>query len=215
MTEDEAEEHVIDYIKENESGIADFLDAYQFSVEENDDIYQVNMFSAESDDETIGSPLLSSYEVDRTTGEVEAVENQANETKSQLSEIIDLNQKERRAHHEELAVKPEELSDEVYVDLLLSGIHENTEDYNGRVNPGDTVMFEFPDAENNTDRSTEEAEVSEDGYFTIHVEPYEFKAGEDIRVYITNGYSQEQIFDLPVHEAEEGMEEIRVKESDS
>ncbi|QQK77527.1 hypothetical protein HUG15_19370 [Salicibibacter cibarius] len=211
MTEDEAEAHVIDYINENKPEIADFLDVYQFSVEENDDIYQVNMFSAESDDERIGSPLMSSYEVDRTTGEVEEVENQTNETESQLSEIVDLNQEERRAHHEELAVKPEEISDEVYVDLLLSGIHENTEDYNGRVNSGDTIMFEFPDAENSADRSTEEAEVSEDGYFTIHVNSHEFKAGQDIRVYITNGYSHEQVFELPVHEAEEGMEEIRVK----
>lgn len=211
VTEDEAKQQVFKYIKEYKPEIENFLDTYQFSVDENDDKYIVNMFSAESDDEDIGSPLLSSYEVDQTTGEVEEIEGESNESGSQLSEIVDLNKDERRAHHEELAVNAKQLTDEVYEHLLLPGIHENTKEYNGRVNSGDSIKFEFPDAKNIADRSTVKAEVSESGYFTIHVNPYEFKEGQDIRVYITNGYPHEQTFDLPVHEAEENMEEIRLE----
>lgn len=212
LTKDEAKEKVVNYIKENEPEIEDFLDTYQFVVEKKDDKYQVNMFSAESDDENIGSPLLSSYKVNRETGEVDEVESEeANETDPYYSEIVDLSKEEQRARHKEIAVQPDNLSDEVYEHLLLPGIHENTKDYSGRVNPGNTIMFEFPDAKDIADRSTKEAEVSEDGYFTIHVNPYEFKEGQKIRVYITNGYPHEQTFDIPVHKDKKGMEDIRVK----
>lgn len=212
LTEDEAKEQVFDYIKENEPEIKDFLDVYQFSVKENDDKYQVNMFSPESEDPGIGSPLLSSYEVDRTTGDVEKIENEDDEAEPHLSEIVDLSEEERRAHHEELAVEPEYVSDDVYEHLMLPGIHENTREYEGRINPDETIMFEFPDAENASERSTFNPDVSEDGYFTVDVHRYKFEAGQDIRVYIMNGYPHEQTFDLPVHEAKEGMEKVEVQD---
>lgn len=211
LTEDEAKEKVIDYIKENEPETAELLDSYQFSVKEDSDKYQVNMFSPESGDEDIGSPLLSSYEVDRTTGEVGEIEDESDETEPHLSEIGDLSEEERRAHHEELAVEPEYISDEVYKHLMLPGIHENTKEYEGRVNPGESVMLEFPDAEKAGDRTTHNPDVSEDGYFKVDVSHFEFEAGQNIRVYITNGYPHEQTFDLPVHEAKEGMEVLHVK----
>lgn len=212
LTETEAEEMVTDYAKEHENYDPD---NYEFDTEEKEEAYRISIFSDTPDKGERGSPIIGRFNVEKTTGEVKELDDVVEETENaqeQISEIADLNKEERHAHYEELAVSPENISDKVYENLLLPGIHENTKSYEGRVNPGEKVRFEFPDAEKASSRSTYDPEISEDGYFTVNVHAYEFKAGQNIRIYITNGYPHEQTFDLPVHEAKEGMENIRVKE---
>ncbi len=211
LTEDEAKEQLIDYINENEPGIKEFIDIYDILMEKEDDKYRADIYPPVSTDEDKGRALIASYEIDRVTGEVEKIEDENTETKSHLSEIVDFSKKERHAHHEELAGGPEHIQEKVYEHLMLTGIHENTKKYEGRINPGERIRFRFPDAEKFVDRSTDDPEVSEDGYFTINLAAYEFKAGQDILVSITKGYPQEQTFTLTVNEAQEGMEEIRVR----
>lgn len=211
LTEDEAKEQLIDYINKNEPGIKEFIDIYDILMEKEDDKYRADIYPPVSTDEDKGRALIASYEIDRVTGEVEKIEDESTETKSHLSEIVDFSKKERRAHHEELAGGPEHIQEKVYEHLMLPGIHENTKKYEGRINPGERIRFRFPDAEKFVDRSTDDPEVSEEGYFSINLAAYEFKAGQDILVSITKGYPQEQTFTLTVNEAQEGMEEIRVR----
>ncbi len=135
------------------------------------------------------------------------------EGSEELSEIVYMSEEERLAHHQDLAVNLEDLSDEVYENLMLPGIHENTEIYEGRINPGDSLLFEIPDAEEIGDRTTLQPEVSKDGYFVIETNNYTLEAGENIRIYIMGNYTHEQTFDLPIHEAQEGMEEVHVRET--
>lgn len=129
-----------------------------------------------------------------------------------ISELINFSEEERRAHHENLAEGSEHISDKVYKDLMLPGIHENTESYEGRINPDDKIRFTFPDADRFVDRTSYDPEISEDGYFMINLAEYEFKAGQDILISITKGYPEEQIFTITVNEAQEGMKDIRLRE---
>ncbi len=79
----------------------------------------------------------------------------------------------------------------MYEKILLPDIHENTRIYSGQVTPDDKIMCDFLDAEKLADQSTDDPAVSKDGYFTVNLNAFEFKAGQDIRVYITQGYPHE------------------------
>lgn len=211
ITEDEAIEKVKVYVKEHEDYDPEH---YEFGVEEKEKEYNISIFPNIPDDDQRGAQIVGHFKVDKATGKVEELDDitgKMKDKKEKVSEIVDMNKDEQRTHHERLAVKPDNIKNEVYEHLLLPGVHENTKKYEGRINPGEKIRFEFPDAGNIADRSTFDPKVAEDGYFTIKMNPYNFKEGQNIRVYIINGYPHEQTFDLPVHEAEEKMEEIRVK----
>lgn len=156
LTEEEAEEQVISYLEENRPEIEDFLSSYQFSVEDKNGTYQVNMFSSESADENIGSPLLSSYEVDRNTGEVQEIDSDpnageenggqsseasGNELKTSdnphMSELVDYSSDELLEYNESIIthsgekIEGQEAPEHFLRELMLPGIHENTEIYEG------------------------------------------------------------------------------------
>lgn len=212
LTEEESKDTLVDYIKENDPEMGELIDAYDILIEKEGDKYRATVYPAVSTDESKGRSLVASYEIDKMTGEVEKIENENTQTKSHLSEIVDFSKEELRAHNEKLAGGSEYIQDKVYEHLMLPGIHENTKKYEGRINPGERIRFTFPDAEKFHERSIYDPEISEDGYFTINLNAYEFKAGQDILVSITGGYPEEQTFNLTVNEAQKGMEDIRVRE---
>lgn len=196
-------------MKENKK---EYIDGYDILMEKEGDKYRANVYPAVSTDESKGRSLVASYEIDKVTGEVEKIENENTKTKSHLSEIVDFSKEELRAHNEKLAAgPPEDVQDKVYEHLMLPGIHENTKKYEGRINPGERVRFSYYDEEG-SQQSMYDPEVSEDGYFTMNLNPYDLKAGQDIEVAITGGYPLQQNFILTVNEAKEGMEDIRVRE---
>ncbi len=213
LTEEEAEEQVIDYIEETKPEIESFLSTYQFIVEEKGDKYQVNMFSSESADENIGSPLLSSYEVNRSTGEVKEIEPSIEEPEPYVSEVATMSEKEREGRHRELAADEENLENKVFDHLMLPGLHENTVAYEGRVNPDDAIELFLATADDPPYLEDLDVvpEVDEEGYFSVDLRPYDLKNKAYLRVSIHGDYSKTQVFDLPVFEADEGMESISVR----
>lgn len=209
LTEEEAKDTLVDYIKENDPEIGELIDTYDIVMEEEGSSFQASIFPPVTSDDTKGAALIARYKIDRKTGNVEKVTDETDETEPYISEIVDFSEEERRAHHEKLADGP--VQDKVYEHLMLPGIHENTKKYEGRINPGESVRFSYFDEEG-SQQSMYDPEVSEDGYFTIDLTPYDFKAGQEIEVAITGGYPQQQNFILTVNEAKEGMEDIRVRE---
>lgn len=123
-----------------------------------------------------------------------------------------MSDEDREAHHRNLAVRDDLIWDEVFEYLMLPGIHENTVYYEARVAPDELVLIELPDAEELADRTTINPYTAEDGHFSIDLGEYEFAAGEAITIRISGGYPQEQTLELPIHEAQEGMEEVRIRE---
>ncbi len=212
LTEEEAEEQVIEYIKETKPEIESFLSSYEFMVEEKEGKYQVNMFSSESADENIGSPLLSSYEVNQSTGEVKEIDPANEEPVPYLSEVATMSVEEREEHHRELAADAENLENKVLDHLMLPGLHENTVTYEGRVNPDDTIELFLATADDppHLEHLDVVPEVDEEGYFSIDLHPYDLKNKAYLRFSIHGDYSKAQDFDLPVFEAEEGMESVSV-----
>ncbi|WP_054708654.1 hypothetical protein [Bacillus sp. JCM 19041] len=96
--------------------------------------------------------------------------------------------------------------------LELPGIHENTLIYNGTVSPGQTASFVFPDEDSKYgyDYSNPlDAEVSDEGHFSVSFSRYDLDEMDEIRLIITGSIPQEQAFDLPVHPTEDGMEYIQ------
>jgi uncharacterized FlaG/YvyC family protein len=213
LTEEEAEEQVIEYIEEMKPEIESFLSSYQFMVEEKEDKYQVKMFSPESADENIGSPLLSSYEVNRTTGEVKEIEPEIEGAEPYISEVATMSIEAREGHHRELAADEENLENKVFDHLMLPGLHENTETYEGRINPDGAIELFLATADDPPYLEDLDVvpEVDEEGYFSIDLRPYDLKNKAYLRVSIHGDYSKAQTFDLPIFEAEEGMESISVR----
>lgn len=212
LTEEEAKEKLFDYVKENNPSLDKLIDEYVVSMEEQGNNFQASIFPHVTSDDEQGGALIARYNIDRKTGEVEKVTGKDDGAEPYISEIVSFSEEERRAHNEKLAGEPEYIQDKVYEHLMLPGIHENTKKYEGRINPGERIRFTFPDAEKFHERSIYDPEISEDGYFTINLNAYEFKAGQDILVSITGGYPEEQTFKLTVNEAQKGMEDIRVRE---
>ena len=214
LTEEEAEEQVIEYIKETKPEIADFLSSYQFLIDEKDNKYQVRMFSPESGDEDIGSPLLSSYEIDRKTGDIAEIDLDSAEPEPYLSEVAIMSDEEREEHHRELATDEESLENSVLDNLLLPGLHENTETYEGKMNPNDDIELFLATADDPPylERLDDIPDIDEDGYFVINLYPYDLSNKAFLRISINGDYSKAQTFDIPIFEAEEGMESISVSE---
>lgn len=75
LTEEEAKTKLIDYLKVNESELGDNIEAYDILMEEENGKYRANIYPAIStEDENKGVGRISSYEIDRKTGEVKRVE---------------------------------------------------------------------------------------------------------------------------------------------
>lgn len=143
----------------------------------------------------------------------DAEDSEIHEQQNYLSELVSMNDEEREQHHRSLAIEGTELVDHVFDNLLLPGIHENTQFYEGRVNPEARVRIEFTESIEMNDRETVNPEVSEEGYFEVDLHDYEFYEGDGIIVRLTeDGYPREQIFSIPVYETQDGMEEVRVRE---
>lgn len=134
------------------------------------------------------------------------------EAESKISELVSMSEEERETHHQSIAAEEDELTDEVFDNLLLPGVHENTKSYGGRVGPKDRIRFEFPDADNPENHSTVTPVLGEDGYFRVDMTQYDFSEGEIITVRISGEeYPHEQVFELPVYSAEEGVEFTQVR----
>ena len=169
--------------------------------------------SVEETDEQDNEQENEKPEENRTEDSENQIDESSEEQKEvYISELTEFSDEERRAHHEKLADGPPEyVQEKVYEHLMLPGIHENTIRYQGRVNPGESVRISLINKEE-PQEFIEDPEVTEDGYFTINLENYDLNVGQDIEVAITGGYPEQQNFVLTVNEAEEGMEDIRVKE---
>lgn len=211
LSEEEAVERVRAYIEEEEDVEAD---DFSIMIEEREEgEYSAQVFtyvSGGEDDEMEATRTMGWYTVDRQTGEVRDTFEE--DTDGFVSEIVSMDEEERESHHRNMAVSEENLMDQVFDNLLLPGVHENTTYYEGRVGPDESVRVEFPDAEDMVDRTTTDLDVDEEGYFSIDLSEYDFQEGEVITFRITGGYPQEQVFEIPVHEAKDGMEEIHVRE---
>lgn len=149
---------------------------------------------------------------DEDQGQADDTDGESEEEQVELSELVYMSDEEREAHHRNLAVRDDLLWDEVFEYLMLPGIHENTVYYEARVAPDELVLIELPDAEELVDRTTINPYIAEDGHFSIDLGEYDFAAGEAITIRISGGYPQEQTLEIPIHEAREGMEEVRIRE---
>lgn len=213
--EDEAVENVLTYLEEQEGYDTEGL---RISLEEGEEgEYRAQVFGfAPEDGEQQATQTIGWYVVDKQTGEVEKVEDSEEEVEEQgkVSEIVYMSDEERKNHHKNLAVSEENLSDTVLDNLILPGIHENTVYYEGRVNPGDSIIVYLVNPENptNADRLDVNPEVDEEGYFSIDLSEYTLDSTNAFRISLTGGYPQEQTFDIPINEAQEGMEAIGVRE---
>lgn len=247
LTEEEAEQQVISYIQENQPEIEDFLSSYQFSVEEKNGNYQVNMFSSESADENIGSPLLSSYEVDRNTGEVQEIdtdtnadeengqssETSGNELKTSdnpyISELVDYSSDELLEYNESIIthsggkvegqVPPEHFLEE----LMLPGIHENTEIYEGFIGLlYDALSEEAQDPRtvsiylNDYDPAEMDPimtpDVDEEGYFVVDFTNIDITEGDELYFSVqAPDLANQAVAMVEVSEPSEGMEHIYLR----
>lgn len=178
------------------------------SPDENIEVSDESIESSNQNDnqENESNENKSANEDEQTSNTDEEIED--DETQNNLSELVSMSNEERLMHHQNLGGSTES----VYENLMLPGIHENTRIYEGRINPDDNIIFEIPDAEASSERDRITPEVSEDGYFLIEMEEYDFSVGDNIQVYITGPYPHEEGFSIPVLEAQDGMEEIRVRE---
>ncbi|WP_252312495.1 hypothetical protein [Sinobaca sp. H24] len=166
---------VFDYIEGHEDFDAEEVKLMVEDREEEENVYHAQVFTFGPEDaERQGTQTLRWYSIDKMSGEVknetpgmeeenEENENETSETEITLSEIASMSPEERESHHRNLAADEEHVMDRVYDQLLLPGIHENTRSYEGRVGPEESIRFEFPNAENSTDRTIAEADVEEEG----------------------------------------------------
>lgn len=218
IAEDEVAGIVFDYIDEHEEFDTEDV---QVGVDERDEeTYRAQVFTFGPEDaEQQMTQTIGWYSIDKMSGEVtnetlgadEEKEETESEENGDTSEIVSMSEGERESHHRNLAANEHHTMDSVYDQLLLPGIHENTASYGGRVAAEDSIRFEFPNAENESDQEIVDPTVGEDGYFRVDMTPYNFSKGETIIVRITGEYPQEQVFELPVYSEEEGKEFIKVR----
>ncbi|WP_225742935.1 hypothetical protein [Marinilactibacillus sp. Marseille-P9653] len=212
MTEEEAKEKVIAYINE-QSGPTE-AESYNFNIVDEGEVYTASMYTSVSTDETKGAPIISMHEINKTTGEVKKIEVGPYDLNTATSEIASMSEEERKAHHRELVAEGESIDESVLEQLMLPGVHKNTTFYEGRINAGDTVELSLATAD--TPPEYEKLEFSPDidteGFFTINLSPYDLTHKSVFRFSIQGDYSNEQIFDIPIFEAQEGMENIGVRE---
>lgn len=205
LTEEEAKERVVNYREEQEK----WPNEYEFLMEEEDEVYTASMHVQRE-----GAPIIAMYEVNKTTGEVRELEMGPDEPEPMTSEIVSMSDEERKEHHLEIAAEEQNIEDSLLEHLMLPGLHENTATYEGRVNPDDTVdlSLAIADTPPNYEQLNVSPDVDDEGYFTINLRPYDLSNKSVLRFSINGNYSEEQNFDLPIFEAQEGMESIGVRE---
>lgn len=205
LTEEEAKERVVNYREEQE----DWSNEYEFLMEEEDEVYTASMHVQRE-----GAPISAMYEVNKTTGEVRELEMGPDEPEPMTSEIVSMSEDERKEHHLEIAAEEKNIEDSLLEHLMLPGLHENTATYEGRVNPDDTVDLSLATADTppNYEQLNVSPDVDDEGYFTIDLRPYDLSNKSVLRFSINGNYSEEQNFDLPIFEAQEGMESIGIRE---
>lgn len=215
ITEGDVPELVFAYIREHEDFDAEEVQVIAETRENGD--YRAQVFqSVPAEANQQATQTLRWYTIDQRSGKIQQA-TPGMETNSEIapeptmSGIVSMSEEERNAHYRRLAAAEEHLQERVLDQLLLPGVHENTVSYGGRVGQGDTVQWEFPDAESRADRTTINVDVGEEGYFQLNLAPYEFSAGETMTVRISGDYPQEQVFELPVYEREEGKEILQVQ----
>ncbi|WP_147804716.1 hypothetical protein [Alkalicoccus halolimnae] len=222
ITEEHVSEIVFDYIEENEDfETEDVTVRIEDREEEREqEVYHAQVYSTGPEDaEQQATSTLRWYAVEKTSGEISnetpgmeedgEAEQEEREPQAVVSEIVSMSEEDREEHHRNLASDEQEHEEQVFEHLLLPGVHENTRSYGGRVAPEDVIRFEFPSTEN---RQRVDPEVGEDGYFHVDMNEFEFSSEDVIMVRISGEtYSREQVFELPVHPAEEGVEFIEVK----
>lgn len=215
LTEEEAIENVLSYLEEQEGMETEGL---RLNTTERKEAFRVQVFAfVPEDEEEQMTQTLGWFLVDKESGEVtktDAAGKPEEERSGELSEIVYMNAEEREAHHREVAAAEEHLQSSVLENLMLPGIHENTIYYEGRINPGDNLIVYLVDPKDPipADRIDTQPEVDEDGYFSIELNRITLESNNNFRISISGAYPQEQVFDLPIHEAQEGMESIHVKE---
>lgn len=208
LSKEEAVERAMEYAEETDEYD---LEGYQFMGTDADELYKVQMFKFVPEDAEVQEMRTTKwYDVDKQTGEVTSGMDQF--SKGFMSEVVSMSDAERESYHRSLAAYEEDLSEKVFEQLLLPGVHENTTYYEGRVGSAEHVRLEYPGSQDILNRKSLDPTVDEEGYFYIDMSQFELKAGESFVLRITGGYPLEQVFELPVYEAQEGMEEIHVRE---
>lgn len=248
LTEEEAEEQVISYLKENRPELENSLSSYQFSVEEKNGNYQINMFSSASADENIGSPLLSSYEVNRNTGEVQEIdsdtnadeenggqssETSGNELKTSdnpyISELVDYSSDELLEYNESIIthsgekVEGQEPPEHFLRELMLPGIHENTEIYEGFIGllqdalSGETqgprtVSIYLNDYDPAEMDPITTPDVDEEGYFVVDFTNIDITEGDELYFSVqAPDLANQAVAMVEVSEPSEGMGHIYLR----
>lgn len=216
LTEEEAEEKARDYINENEDYDADDYVIDMRDEDEDDDFYAV-VHAGVKTDEYKGNPILHEYKVDRVSGEVEEVSPEdfgPEKQSAHISEIVSMSQEEKDEHHREIAQDQDQLDESVLDNLLLPGLHENTKEYEGRINPDDTIekvslkrMDDPP-----YDEEIDIPEADEEGYFMIEFADDDLKNISVLTVVIEGKDYEGQVFEVPINEPDNKMDYISVHE---
>lgn len=149
------------------------------------------------------------------TTEDEDVENEDSEANDETEieeeeddSLANMTDEERREHYLSMMVDPDVADEQVFEDLELRGVHENTIAYGGRVRPGATVELAIQDRRADID-STDELEVNEDGFFALNLHQYENVEGDEIRLTLNHEeFAAPQEFILDMHGVAERMEVI-------
>ena len=209
LSEDEAEEKAREYINENEDYNAD---DYVISMREEDDAFIAIVHAGIKADEKKGNPILYQYKVDRISGKVEETNIGSEKQDAHVSEIVSMSQEEKDEHYREIAQNPDKLDERVLAKLLLPGLHENTKEYEGRINPDDTIgkvsLKTADDPSNNEEINT--PDVDEEGYFTIYFSENKLKNSSVLTIIVSGDDYNEQIFEIPINEIDNKMDYIRV-----
>lgn len=207
LTEDEAIELVRLHVEEQED--LDIEEGMRWTVQEGDEgeyLVQLFTFAPEGEDEVQHTQTIGWYVVNKETHEVTNRMDEVSDV--YISEIVSMSEESRENHLRNLTANEENLEAHVFDQLLLPGLHENTAEYEGRVNSGDQVRLVV-----SSTGATVEPEVDGEGYFLAELDELSLTEGEILSITISGeNYSQDQTFELFVHPEHEGMESIRVRE---
>lgn len=120
----------------------------------------------------------------------------------------ELDEKEMHEYVRSLAENPELVEKRALENIELRGIHQNTFIYNGRIHPDNNAFMQFEGDEGYSDDRID-LEVNEEGYFTVVFDEWDLESHAEILLTIAvPGTHREDVFHLPIHAAENGMEVI-------
>lgn len=169
----------------------------------------------EIEETEVEAPEQNETEEDEDSSE-ETVENDEESNGDDQEDEVEeepFDEEEMREYIRSLSDAPDAVDDRALDQLELRGIHENTELYEGRMDPNNNAYYWLPDGEGGHEDEMIDVEPNEEGYFTIEFPDYfqqeNFQEGETIRLMVVvPGQHREDDFYLPIHEEEAGMEMI-------